>query len=198
MTAPGLTPGADGLLRCAWAVSAPEYIDYHDLEWGRAVHGDAALFERLCLEGFQSGLSWLTILRKRDGFRSAFSWFDPRAVAGFGHDDVERLMNDASIVRNRRKIEATIANARALVDLQAAEGDGVLDRLVWSFADVEQGVRRRPRELAEVPASTPASASLSKALKRVGFTFVGPTTCYAAMQACGLVDDHIVGCATAS
>lgn len=181
--------GPDGLLRCPWADSTDDYRAYHDTEWGRPVHGDTALFERISLEAFQSGLSWLTILRKRPAFRTAFGDFVPEVVAAFDEADVERLMADAGIVRNRRKIVATVQNARALRDLQ--QHGGSLDALVWEFADID---RARPRTLGEVPASTPASAALSKALKARGFVFVGPTTMYAAMQACGLVDDHLVDC----
>lgn len=153
------------------------------------MRGDVALFERITLEAFQSGLSWLTILRKRPAFRSAFAQFDPGRVAGFDENDVERLMSDAGIVRNRRKVEATIRNARALLDLQAAGRS--LDELFWSYADRD---RPRPRSLADVPASTDASRRLSAELKANGFVFVGPTTMYAAMQACGLVDDHLADC----
>jgi DNA-3-methyladenine glycosylase I len=187
----------DGLARCGWCASAPDYIDYHDHEWGSPVHGDTALFERITLEAFQSGLSWLTILRKRDNFRSAFAGFDIDAVARFGAADVERLMNDVGIVRNRKKVEATLTNAvaaRALIDDQ---GPGALDRLVWSFAQDAEG-RSRARSLTELPPQTDASKALSKALKSHGFVFVGPTTMYAAMQASGLVDDHIDGCHRAS
>jgi len=179
----------DGLTRCAWADSTDDYRAYHDDEWGRPVHGDIALYERISLEAFQSGLSWLTILRKRESFRAAFHGFDPRAVAGYGDADVDRLMADAGIVRNRRKVEATIQNARALLVLQ--ESGTSLDDLVWSFAP---SPRPRPRTLDEVPASTPESTALSRALKARGFVFVGPTTMYAAMQACGLVDDHLADC----
>jgi DNA-3-methyladenine glycosylase I len=170
--------------RCWWGSSTPEYVAYHDEEWGRPVHDSRALFEKLCLEAFQSGLSWLTILRKRENFRAAFAGFDIERVAAFGDDDVARLMADEGIVRNRAKIDATIANARAAVDLDLSE-------LVWSFAPEP---RPRPRTAAEIPAATPESTALSKALKQRGFRFVGPTTVYAMMQACGLVDDHIDGC----
>jgi DNA-3-methyladenine glycosylase I len=176
--------------RCWWAVSAPEYIAYHDDEWGRPVRGDDALFERLSLEAFQSGLSWITILRKRENFRRAFAGFDIDAVSGFGDADVERLMGDTGIVRNLRKIEATLANARAARELRA--GSESLTELIWSFAP--DGERPAPRTLADVPATTPESTALAKELKRRGFRFVGPTTAYAAMQACGLVNDHIAGC----
>jgi DNA-3-methyladenine glycosylase I len=181
--------GPDGLLRCPWGESTDDYRAYHDAEWGRPVHGDVALFERITLEAFQSGLSWLTILRKRPAFRSAFAGFDPAVVAEYGEADTGRLMADAGIVRNRRKVEATITNARALLALQES-GSG-LDDLVWSFAPVRAG---RPRSMDQVPASTPESTALSKALKARGFVFVGPTTVYAAMQACGVVDDHLVDC----
>ena len=195
MSESGVVVGDDGVSRCAWGDSTDDYRVYHDTEWGRPVHDDRALFERLTLEAFQSGLSWLTILRKRPGFRSAFEDFDPGVVAAFDDARTEALMADGSIVRNRRKIEATITNARALVDLQDREGEGALDRLVWSFAPVG---RARPTSLSDVPASTPESTALSKALKSRGFVFVGPTTMYAAMQACGVVDDHVAGCHRAS
>ncbi len=190
----GLVRGPDGLLRCAWADSTDDYRAYHDDEWGRPVHGDSALLERLVLEGFQSGLSWLTILRKRPAFRSAFAGFDPYRMAAFTADDVDRLLGDAGIVRHRRKIEAAVANARATVGLLESEGPGALDRLVWGYAP--DPVRHvAPRTLAEVPTQTDQSRALANALRAHGFTFVGPTTVYAAMQACGLVDDHVVGCA---
>jgi DNA-3-methyladenine glycosylase I len=155
------------------------------------VHGDTALFERLTLEAFQSGLSWATILRKRPAFRRAFAGFDPAVVAAFGASDRERLLADAGIVRNRAKIDAALANAAAVVALQQRGGPGALDALVWSFAPAQRPV---PQVLADVPASTPESAALAAALKRAGFRFVGPTTVYATMQACGLVDDHLAGC----
>ncbi|TDC50444.1 DNA-3-methyladenine glycosylase I [Jiangella ureilytica] len=188
-----LVDGRDGRPRCSWGLSAPDYIAYHDDEWGRPVHGDTALYERLTLEAFQSGLSWLTILRKRDGFRKAFAGFDAAVVAGYGPDDEARLMQDTGIVRNRAKVAAAITNARALVALQDADGDGALDRLVWSFAPDPVG-RPVPTSLGDVPATTPESTALAKALKKNGFVFVGPTTAYAAMQACGLVNDHLAGC----
>ncbi|SDU54379.1 DNA-3-methyladenine glycosylase I [Jiangella alkaliphila] len=188
-----LVEGPDGKARCPWGLSTPDYLAYHDDEWGRPVRGDAALYERLTLEAFQSGLSWLTILRKRDGFRAAFADFDATAVAAFGADDEARLMQDTGIVRNRAKVAAAIANARALVALQDTDGDGGLDRLIWSFAPDPDG-RPVPTSLADVPAVTPESTALAKALKKNGFVFVGPTTAYAAMQACGLVNDHLAGC----
>ena len=174
-----MTDLVDG--RCWWATSMPEY---HDEEWGRPVRDDRALYEKLCLEAFQSGLSWSTILRKRENFRAAFAGFEIERVAAFGEGDVERLMADAGIIRNRAKIEAAIANARAADGLDLTE-------LLWSFAPAD---RPRPRTRAEVPAVTPESAAMAKALKKRGFRFVGPTTAYALMQACGLVDDHIEGC----
>jgi DNA-3-methyladenine glycosylase I len=168
----------------------PIYERYHDEEWGVPVRDERGLYERISLEAFQSGLSWITILRKREGFRSAFAGFDPEAVAEFGPPDVERLLEDAAIVRNRAKIEATIANARAVLDLRDA-GTSLPD-LLWSFAPTAPAV---PVEhLRDLPATTPESKALAKALKAHGFRFVGPTTAYAAMQACGLVDDHLVGC----
>jgi DNA-3-methyladenine glycosylase I len=179
---------AEALPRCGWAGSAPEYVAYHDEEWGRALHGVGAMFERLSLEGFQSGLSWLVILRKRPAFRAAFAGFDPSAVAAFGADDVQRLLADAGIVRNRAKIEATINNARRVLEL-----DTPLDELLWSFAP-EPAAHRRPASLADVPATSPESVAMARTLKRSGLRFVGPTTCYALMQAAGLVDDHVADC----
>ena len=176
--------GDDGRARCWWGASSPEYVAYHDHEWGKPVRDDRALYEKLCLEAFQSGLSWITILRKREAFRAAFAGFDPAAVADFGDDDVARLMADVGIVRNRAKIEAAIANARAALDVDLGE-------LLWSFAP---DPRPRPRTRADVPALTPESTAMAKALKKRGFKFVGPTTVHALMQACGVVDDHIEGC----
>ncbi|HEY0812186.1 MAG TPA: DNA-3-methyladenine glycosylase I [Pseudonocardia sp.] len=177
---------ADDRVRCDWATSAPEYLAYHDDEWGRPLHGTVELFERMTLEGFQSGLSWLTILRKRPAFRAAFAGFDPAAVARFDDDDVARLLGDAGIIRNRSKIEAAVANARAVMAL-----DVPLDELMWSFAPA---THVRPATLADVPATTAESTAMAKELKRRGMRFVGPTTCYALMQAAGLVDDHIASC----
>jgi DNA-3-methyladenine glycosylase I len=174
-------------VRCAWADSAPEYATYHDEEWGTPLRGDDALFERLCLEAFQSGLAWITILRKRPAFRSAFAGFAIDAVADFGADDEARLMADAGIVRNRAKIAAAINNAR--VAQQQPEG---LSDLLWSFAP--DGGRPRPATLADVPATSPESVAMAKELKRRGFVFVGPTTAYALMQATGMVDDHVAEC----
>lgn len=182
----------DGRARCAWVGTDPEYLRYHDEEWGHALHGDRPLFEKLALEGFQAGLSWITILRRRPGFRAAFDDFDPERVAAYGPEDVETRMLDAGIIRNRAKIEATITNARALLAMQDADGDGALDRFIWSHAPT--GSRPRPSALEEIPATTPESTALSKALKRLGFRFVGPTTMYALMQSAGLVDDHVERC----
>jgi DNA-3-methyladenine glycosylase I len=179
--------GADGKRRCFWAVSTADYVAYHDNEWGVQVRDDRGMFERLSLEAFQSGLSWLTILRKREAFRAAFAEFEPARVAKFGARDVKRLLDDAGIVRNRAKIEATIANARATTQLPNG-----LAELAWSFAPARR--RRAPRSRADVPATTPESTALAKRLKADGFRFVGPTTAYALMQACGLVDDHLAGC----
>jgi len=184
----GLVVDESGVARCWWAASTDEYRAYHDQEWGVAVHGESRLYERLTLEAFQSGLSWLTILRKREGFRAAFAGFDPEAVAAFGELDFERLMADTAIVRNRLKIRAAITNAQAVLRLR---DHGGLDALFWSFAPAGH---RQPRTMAEVPATTPESVELAKSLKRHGFVFVGPTTAYAGMQACGLVNDHLTGC----
>ncbi len=186
MTDQGPVPGPDGRLRCPWGLSAPEYLAYHDKEWGRPVRGDTAIFERLCLEGFQSGLSWLTILRKRENFRAAFAGFDAAAVAAFGEADVARLMADPGIVRNRAKVNAVIVNARAALALP----DG-LTALVWTYAG-EPG--RRAADAGRRTRHHPASKALSAELKRHGFTFTGPVTAYATMQACGIVNDHLAGC----
>jgi DNA-3-methyladenine glycosylase I len=182
-----LARGEDGRRRCSWGNSAPDYVAYHDEEWGRPVTDDRGVYERLVLEGFQSGLSWLTILRKRENFRAAFANFEIEAVARFGKRDVNRLLADAGIVRHRGKIEAAIANARA-----AAGMDVPLAELLWSHAP--SGRRRAARALGDLPALTPESTALSKELKRRGFRFVGPTTAYAAMQACGVVNDHLADC----
>jgi DNA-3-methyladenine glycosylase I len=175
-------------VRC-WTTNDAAYNAYHDDEWGRPVTDERGLLERLCLEGFQSGLSWLTILRKRDNFRSAFAGFEPEAVARFGESDVQRLIADAGIVRHRGKIEAAIANARGTLALR--EQGTPLGELVWAHRPKNQ---RAPRTLSELPPSTPESVLLSKELKRAGFRFVGPTTVYAAMQACGVVNDHLATC----
>ncbi|MGM1017059.1 MAG: DNA-3-methyladenine glycosylase I [Actinomycetota bacterium] len=182
-----LVVGADERARCGWVGADAEYVRYHDEEWGVPLHGDRALFEKTALEGFQAGLSWITILRKRPRFREVFAGFDPEVVSRFGEDDIERLMADAGIIRNRAKIIATIENARIVT--QMAEGD--LDALMWSFAPAPGS---RPRTLADVPPVTPESTALSKALRARGFRFVGPTTMYALMQSTGMVDDHVEGC----
>jgi DNA-3-methyladenine glycosylase I len=185
-----LVAGPDGEPRCRWATAAPEYVAYHDDEWGRPVRDDRGLYEKLSLEAFQSGLSWLTILRKREAFRSAFVGFDIDRVAAFGQRDVNRLLADAGIVRNRAKIDAAIANARAAIELR--ESGESLSELLWSFAP--SGDRRAPRTLDDVPSTTEESKAVARELKRRGFRFVGPTTAYALMQACGLVNDHLAGC----
>lgn len=184
----GSLHGADGKLRCPWAGTTQEYMAYHDFEWGKPVHTEQGLYERLMLEAFQSGLSWLTILRKREGIRDAFQQFIPESVAAFTEADVERLMTDARIIRNRQKILAAITNARATIALREHGG---LDALIWSFAPVETLV---PATIHDVPAITPESQALAKALKEAGFVFVGPTTAYAAMQAIGVVNDHLADC----
>jgi DNA-3-methyladenine glycosylase I len=204
----GAIAGSDGKLRCPWGLSAPEYVRYHDEEWGRAVRGDQAIFERLCLEAFQSGLSWLTILRKRENFRAAFAGFDMAKVAMFGDEDRQRLMADAGIVRNRAKINAVIVNAQAALSIP-----GGLSDLVWRYQvgpahagpahagpahagelRADNAGQAGPQTLADVPAKTPASTALSKELRRNGFVFTGPVTAYATMQACGIVNDHLSAC----
>jgi DNA-3-methyladenine glycosylase I len=187
---PALITHPDGQARCWWCGDDPEYVRYHDAEWGRPVHDEIRLFEKLCLEGFQAGLSWLTILRKRPAFRRAFDGFDPERVATYDEANVARLLEDPAIVRHRGKIEATVANARAYLSLRE---ERTLDDLVWSYAEAPG---RAPRSPDDIPTSTEASTALSKELKRRGFRFVGPTTIYAFMQAMGLVDDHLVGCAS--
>ena len=182
-----MTVAPDGRVRCPWAVSTPDYVRYHDEEWGRPVRGDQALYERITLEAFQSGLSWITILRKREAFRLAFAGFDPTVVAAYDEADVERLLADAGIVRNRSKIEAAVSNARVVVELS-----GGLTDLLWSFAP-DDG-RPAPRTAADVPAVTPESTAMAKALRARGFRFVGPTTAYALMQATGMVNDHLADC----
>lgn len=173
------------VVRCGWG-DDPAMTAYHDHEWGRELRGDTALFERMSLEAFQSGLSWAIILRKREGFRQAFAGFDPATVAAYGEADRARLLDDVGIVRNRLKIDATIANARTLLDLGESFSD-----LLWSFAPAS---RPAPATLADVPATTPESAAMARELKRRGFRFVGPTTAYALMQATGMVNDHLAGC----
>ncbi|WP_127498313.1 DNA-3-methyladenine glycosylase I [Actinoplanes solisilvae] len=187
LLAAGLVLGDDGKARCFWGGSTPDYAAYHDHEWGRPVRGDDALFERMCLEAFQSGLAWITILRKRPAFRAAFAGFSIDKVAAFGESDAARLMADAGIVRNRMKIDAALANARVAADLP----DG-LTALLWSYAPAPRPPR--PATRADVPATTPESKAMAKDLKKRGFRFVGPTTAYALMQATGMVDDHVAGC----
>jgi len=182
----GVAAGPDGQPRCPWCLGSADYLAYHDDEWGRPVRDDTAMFERLCLEAFQSGLSWLTILRKRANFRAAFAGFDPVLVAAFGPADVARLLADQGIVRNRAKIDAAICNARAALELPAG-----LAATVWSYA-ADQG--QAPVTLDDVPSWTPASKALSTELRGHGFRFTGPVTAYAMMQACGVVDDHLAGC----
>lgn len=197
MTSSGPIDGADGRARCPWVFDSrgrpiDDYLDYHDHEWGRPLHGDVAMFERVTLEAFQSGLSWLTILRKREAFRSAFCGFDPRHVAAFGTADRARLLADRGIVRNRAKIDATIANAAALLVLQRRDGQGALDRLVWAHRPQRQP--DGPSTVGDVPAVTAESRALARSLKALGFRFVGPTTAYALMQATGVVNDHLSEC----
>ena len=183
--------GEDGLARCAWGANDPEYRRYHDEEWGTPLHGDRPLFEKMCLEGFQAGLSWITILKRRPGFRTVFHDFDPVAVAALTSDDVERLMLDARIIRNRAKILATITNAQVTLEL-TADAPGALDELMWSFAPPARIAA--PSSFADVPAVTPESTAMSKELRKRGFKFVGATTMYALMQSAGMVDDHVNGC----
>lgn len=189
----------DGLKRCPWPGATADYVQYHDLEWGVPITGDVAFFERLTFEAFQSGLSWLIVMRKRPAFRAAFAGFEPQLVAEFGEADVERLLADPGIIRNRTKILATITNARALRALRDSEGDGALERLMLAHAPSEadlrrEGFRRPPRGIGDLPTSVKASHALAKVLKARGFVFVGPTTLYAGMQANGLVNDHLSGC----
>jgi len=188
----GVEPGPDGKPRCSWALSAPEYVDYHDREWGRPVHGENELYERLTLEAFQSGLSWITILRKRENFRRAFDGFRIDRVAEYEAKDVKRLLADAGIVRNRKKVEAAITNAKAARELHAA-GES-LDELIWGFAP-DPGSRPVPRSFVDLEPATAESKAMAKELKRRGFVFVGPTTAHATMQAIGVVNDHLAGCA---
>lgn len=187
----GVAPGPDGRRRCWWCLGAPEYVEYHDRSWGRPLHDDRRLFEMLVLESFQSGLSWLTILRKRDGFRRAFDDWDVVKVAAYGESEVERLLADAGIVRHRGKIEATIANAAATVALH--EAGETLDALLWGFAP-DRGAAAAPASGHDLQSATPESKALAKELKRRGFRFVGPTTAYSLMQAVGLVNDHLGTC----
>ena len=184
---PELVLGDDGLHRCAWGANDAEYRRYHDEEWGTQQRDPQRLFEKLCLEGFQAGLSWITLLRRRPAFREVFHGFDPAAVAAMTEGDVERLLGDARIIRHRGKIEAAISNARVTLELPTP-----LDELLWSFAPAPR--ERNPVSFAEVPATTPESEAMSRALRRLGYRFVGPTTMYALMQASGMVDDHLAGC----
>lgn len=184
-----VTVGEDGLKRCLWGASTPEYRTYHDDEWGRPQGDDRRVYEKLCLEGFQAGLSWITILRKRDAFREAFAFFDPEIVAKFDETDVVRLLGDARIVRHRGKIEAAVSNARATTALQAENVS--LAGLVWSHRPVRERV---PSRMSELPSVTPESQALSKVLRGRGFSFVGPTTVYSTMQSLGVVNDHLKGC----
>lgn len=186
----GPVVGDDGRPRCPWGDAPADYRAYHDDEWGRPVRGDNAIFERLSLEAYQAGLSWLTILRRRDAFREAFADFDIAAVAGYDDADIERLATDARLIRHRGKVEAVVSNARLLEQWQAAEGAGVLDALVWSFASS----RESPRTLADVPVQTEESRRLAKQLRARGWRFIGPTSAYAALQAMGVVNDHLEGC----
>jgi DNA-3-methyladenine glycosylase I len=187
----GLRRGTDGVVRCAWCGTSDDYVAYHDTEWATPVRDDVRLFEKISLEGFQAGLSWLTILRKRENFRRAFAEFDPQRVARFGAADVRRLLGDAGIVRHRGKIEAVINNAQRFLELRAEEGS--LAKFVWGFAPPESA---RPKRITPgvIPPQTAESRALSTALKKRGWRFVGPTTCYAFFQAMGLVNDHIHGC----
>ncbi|TBN56324.1 DNA-3-methyladenine glycosylase I [Glaciihabitans arcticus] len=191
-SAPGVVTGADGRARCAWAGgSDPEYLRYHDEEWGTPLHGDRSLFEKLSLEGFQSGLSWITILKRRPGFRAAFHDFDIEAIAAMTEHDVERLMLDVGIIRNRAKILATISNAAITLEL-VRDHPGALDELLWSFAPSRRTIR--PTTYAQAPAVTAESTAMSTALRTLGYRFVGPTTLYALMQSSGMVDDHSANC----
>jgi len=188
---PSLVTGDDGVDRCSWAGTDAEYQRYHDTEWGFALHGDRPLFEKLSLEGFQAGLSWITILRRRENFRAAFHGFEIDKVAAMTPAEADALMQNTGIIRNRAKIEATIANARIAAQL-TAESPGALDRLIWDFAPPRR--QTPPATFAEIPAVTDESTAMSKALRGLGFRFVGPTTLYALMQSSGIVDDHVAGC----
>jgi DNA-3-methyladenine glycosylase I len=183
--------GEDGRARCRWGASDPEYLRYHDEEWGWPLHGDQPLYEKLSLEGFQAGLSWITILRRRPGFRDVFHGFDPARVAAMGDDEIEAAMLDERIIRNRAKVLATIKNAKLTLEL-TRDRPGALDELMWSFAPAPR--TKRLASMSEVPAVTEESTAMSRALRKLGFGFVGPTTVYALMQSSGMVDDHVVGC----
>lgn len=187
----GVLVNDDGTARCRWVGTDLEYQRYHDEEWGRPLHGDVPLFEKLSLEAFQAGLSWITILRRRPGFRDAFDGFDPRRVADYEARDIERLMTDERIIRNRAKVLATISNARLTLDL-IAEAPGTFDELMWSFAPAARLARFT--SMTDIPAITPESTAMSAELRRLGFRFVGPTTMYALMQSSGMVDDHVEAC----
>lgn len=187
------------LVRCPWPGDIPDYVAYHDTEWGVPITGDVAYFERMTFEAFQSGLSWLIVMRKRPAFRAAFAHFDPSRIAAFTTADIDRLLSDPGIIRNRQKVLATITNAQALIRLWDTDGEGALERLMQehrpSEADLAaEGFRRPPRTLADLPTQCRASVALAKALKKRGFVFVGPTTLYAGMQANGLVNDHVADC----
>ena len=192
---PDVVVGEDGLGRCRWSAADDEYRRYHDEEWGTPLHGDRPLFEKICLEGFQAGLSWISILRRRSGFRELFHDFDPAIIAEFDENDVERLMGDTRIIRNHAKILATIGNAKATLEL-TADNPGALDALMWSFAPTAP--RARPRSFGDIVATTPESTAMSKKLKSLGYRFVGPTTMHALMQSAGMIDDHVEGCWRAS
>jgi DNA-3-methyladenine glycosylase I len=191
VTDPSVRSGPDGLPRCWWCLGSPEYVAYHDELWGRPMHGERELFEMLTLEAFQSGLSWQTILRKRAAFARAFDGWEVECIAAYGPEDVQRLLADATIVRNRAKIEATIANARAV--LRLSEHGTTLDELLWSYA--EEPPSAPPETAGDLPAATATSKAMANELKRRGFAFVGPTMAYSLMQAAGLVNDHLAGCA---
>jgi DNA-3-methyladenine glycosylase I len=182
---------SDGLERCPWCLGHPLYLDYHDLEWGVPVHEDRALFEFVTLEGAQAGLSWLTILRKREGYRAAFDGFDPERVARYGADKIAELLSNPGIVRNGAKLAAAITNAQAFLAVQATHGS--FDRFIWAFVDGAP-IQNAWQRLDQLPASTPLAERISKELKRLGFRFVGPTIVYAHMQATGMVNDHLVSC----
>lgn len=186
----GPVVGDDGLPRCPWGDAPADYRAYHDDEWGRAVRGDSAIFERLSLEAYQAGLSWLTILRRREAFREGFANFDVAVVAGYDDADIERLATDPRLIRHRGKVEAVVSNARLLAQWQAEQGPGVLDALVWSCASS----REPPRTLADVPVQTEESHRLAQRLRARGWRFIGPTSAYAALQAMGVVNDHLEGC----
>jgi DNA-3-methyladenine glycosylase I len=186
----GVAEGPDGAMRCWWCLGAPEYVAYHDEVWGQPMHGERELFEMLTLESFQSGLSWLTILRKQEGFRRAFDGWEIERIAAYGDEEIERLLGDASIIRNRAKIEAAIANARAVAELH--ENGETLDQLLWSFAPSPRAAA--PASGHDLASNTAESKAMAKELKKRGFRFVGPTTAYSLMQAAGLVDDHLAAC----